>query len=253
MGEKFTAAEELKNILIKFSKLGGGTQSGMRIGDYLAAEFGMEKSEVNSLRAFARIIQLCDRVIDDVGSLGLEDKHQSRLEEDIKKIVVKIVAIGPIHPVSHWVSNIPVQFIELLTYIEISLSGRVSYLVLDDEVAELKELLSALQQSIVDSNLPPEFKEAAAKRLYDIEVALTNLKIWGTDGLNDAVILLCGEIVVSASYNTDVKESNAWKKLTNFAGRALDLVGKTKKIVNNSENIIESASNLAEKLENFGS
>jgi hypothetical protein len=248
----FSTAEELRLLLEALNVGDKQTKKARSVGAALADLFGLEQEPRDEMRAFIRLLDLVARLKSDVSDLDLEPKHLERIGFDVEKIQLKIVGVGQHNTMETWRSNIPASFGETLSYIEMALAGRASYPDLSEEAEQLSLKLDEFREEFINSDLPKPLIDAILNHLAAVAISLHNIRVWGADGLNEAVVSLAGEIAIAAALEPDVKTDKSWKPLTGFLGSALEILTKANRLNDEATKLISSGSELAEKLQSLG-
>ena len=220
----------------------------LRVGEFLAREFGLVDELNSPYFAFSKLIALIERAIQDVEELELEDTYRLDIVSDLKELLAKAISLGPSTEISGWMGNIGANYIRSLKFAEVALRDSNSFVSFEEEAESLGNAVRELMDKFSDCDLPAAFKVKAFSRLNELSVALANIRVWGTDGVDDAVKLLAGEMLVGPMLDPNVSSTSTWGALKKIVAEGIGILtlinGGTDQIGQSAETIQKISSSI---------
>ncbi|HVY50520.1 MAG TPA: hypothetical protein VHA07_03070, partial [Devosia sp.] len=97
--------------------------------------------------------------------------------------------------------NLNPRTLQQLLAVHLALDSRAQRFIPEDELRALAASLSELREAVVSSGMPDDLKSAFEQRVAALQAAVSHYRVFGYDGLKEAITLLMGEVFV----DTDTK------------------------------------------------
>lgn len=104
--------------------------------------------------------------------------------------------------------------------------------IVEDEKEDLTTEIDDLTQNFLNSELPPELKSVCISNLERLKKSLVHYEIFGADGIEEALAMSYGEIIINAK---DVKQFKDNPDISRFY-KLLERINQT---ISTSENVIK--------------
>jgi hypothetical protein len=245
--KNFTSAEELREVLMEIHNY-PKKERVIRLSAFLAKKFGLDGDELSGLKALQLLMELVRRVENEASALDLDDRYKTQIVADTKFLTDKIWALGSNIDLNNFVSNIPLNRVETLRYVEMVLSSSCSYTNLDAESAEVVSALEELSNEIVVSGLPDQLKASVSIKLNEIRQSVNMYRIWGIEAIEKDVFSLTGELVVNSAVDVSIKKDPVTKRITRIMGGVFDFIGKARKATDDSGKLFSAGKKIIENI-----
>jgi len=245
----YTSAQALNEVLAAISSK---TRPNKSFRTVLAKYLGLE-GEDGEIQAVVHLHKLVSRVRDDIEVAEIDQKTKQELNNYLSAFngILSLSQISQNLEKSKQGILKPENIVNL-TIIHIALDGKLNRYDDGFSASELSADLDQIRQDIADSVLPVALKKALDKRLSQLKSAVDHFKFYGIDGLQEALSILAGDIILRSTKQQREENPNVFKSVGEVMQKILRFINIASKAAADSRILVEEGAQVVEALENLG-
>ncbi len=241
-----TSALALHDLLkpIQENKKSSGTMAAI-----LARKLNLEGAGGEHL-AIARTMELVGRVRQDISSVVFDENARRALSKNFE-------AFGHLQSYEFYAKGAQAAFqaslgndaFYKLYNIHLALDGKAQRYEDPEALDEIAKDIQTLIEKTLSSGLPKELASVLEKRLSAVLSAVNHYRVWGYEGLQDALSLLIGDTFLFGSQIQSETESSTIKKVLDVAKKGASFLRTAAQASRDSGVLIEEGTKAAELLQ----
>ncbi|ANY66061.1 hypothetical protein BBD42_06010 [Paenibacillus sp. BIHB 4019] len=208
---KMNQAGRLINIITNAKKMDrtmGSKQAWARI-------FDIDKNDTSMIfQKLAHTMDLILQVKNELSSVLGADLYITPLEK-VEKAFFEQNLNGYFHT---FIDSIDATTIYGLNICAVRLAEKTSIILTEEEVLELLNTIASLKEEVYTSNLPKELIELIIIKLVEIQAAIDNYRMWGSNKLEQSLDSMIGGLLRNKDELVVNEKNPVLKKIIQFIG-----------------------------------